>query len=157
MSEGPRFTNPSVQAVPDPSRRRRLAGGLALLLGGAMVAMQWARQAHATSTPGESVTLAQARQAHERGQAVLIDIREPHEHAAGIAAGVRLLPTSQWRERWHEIPTDPAKPVYLICATQNRSRAAWQRLQSQPGYEHVRYVVGGMSSWKAQGWPTTAP
>ena len=32
MSEGPRFTNPSVQAVPDPSRRRRLAGGLALLL-----------------------------------------------------------------------------------------------------------------------------
>lgn len=123
---------------------------------GALI-MQWTNGAQARITPGQSVSLEQARADHEAGRVVLIDIREPHEHAGGVVPGAQRLPSSQWAQRWQDIPADASRPVYLICATQNRSRAAWERLQAQPGYEHVRYVVGGMSAWKAQGWPTISP
>lgn len=104
----------------------------------------------------DSVTLEAARQALESGQAVLIDIREPQEHARGVAPGARLLPMSQLRQRATEIPTDPAKPVYLICNTQNRSSATLKALRPQ-GYAHLRYVEGGMSEWARRGWPLVAP
>lgn len=107
--------------------------------------------------PVDAVSLAQAREAHQAGQAVLIDIREPHEHAQGVAQGARLLPMSQLAQRLAEVPTDPSKPVYLICATQNRSRASLQALRERGGYGHVRFVSGGMAGWVRQGFPTVLP
>lgn len=103
------------------------------------------------------VTLEQARAGHEAGQAILIDIREPREHATGVAAGARLLPLSQVGQRAAEIPTDPSRPVYLICNSQNRSSALLKSLRGAGGYEHVRFVNGGMSEWARRGWPMVKP
>jgi rhodanese-related sulfurtransferase len=102
------------------------------------------------------VSLDEARAAHESGRALLIDIREPAEHATGVAAGALLLPMRQLAQRAHEIPTDPARSVLLICNTQNRSRATLRALREH-GYAHVRYVQGGMSEWARRGWPMVAP
>jgi len=104
----------------------------------------------------DAVSLEQARADHEAGRAVLIDIREPAEHATGVAAGARLLPMRQLASRLAEIPTDPARPVLLICNTQNRSSATLRALR-QRGYGHVRYVTGGMADWARRGWPMVAP
>ncbi len=41
------------------------------------------------------VSLEEARAMSEAGQVVLIDVREPREHANGVAAGAMLLPLSQ--------------------------------------------------------------
>jgi len=106
--------------------------------------------------PADAVSLAQARAEHEAGRAVLIDIREPEEHATGVAPGARLLPMRQLASRLAEIPADPAQPVLLICNTQNRSSATLRALRQQ-GYSHVRYVDGGMSEWARQGWPLVPP
>jgi len=109
------------------------------------------------SQPGShSVTLAEARAAVEAGQAVLIDLREPFEHATGVAAGAKLLPMRQLAQRLHEIPRDTAVPVFLVCATQNRSRATLDALHGQ-GLTHVRYVHGGMTEWARRGWPMVMP
>jgi rhodanese-related sulfurtransferase len=102
------------------------------------------------------VPLEAAREALEAGSAVVIDIREPDEHARGVAAGAKLLPMSQLRERLAEIPTDPARPVLLICNTQNRSAAVLRALREH-GYGHVRYVHGGMTGWVQRGWPVVLP
>jgi rhodanese-related sulfurtransferase len=104
----------------------------------------------------ERVALETARADHEAGRAVLIDIREPDEHATGVAAGARLLPMSQLRRRLDEIPRDPSMPVYLICRTQNRSGRVMAALREN-GYGHVRYVHGGMSQWVRNGWPVVSP
>lgn len=104
----------------------------------------------------DQVPLEAARAALDRGDAIVIDIREPQEHARGVAAGARLLPMSQLRSRLSEIPTDPSRPVLLICNTQNRSAATLKALRQQ-GYGHVRYVHGGMSEWVRRGWPTVLP
>ncbi len=103
------------------------------------------------------VSLEEARALHESGQAILIDIREPREHATGVAPGARLLPMSQLGQRVAEIPADPAKPVLLICNSQNRSPAVLRALRNTGGYSHVRYVHGGMSEWARRGWPLVKP
>ena len=97
-----------------------------------------------------AVSLDVARAEHEAGRAVLIDIREPEEHATGVAVGAKLLPMRQLSQRVHEIPTRTDQPVLLICNTQNRSSATLRALRER-GYTHVRYVNGGMSEWTRRG------
>jgi rhodanese-related sulfurtransferase len=104
----------------------------------------------------DAVSLETARAEHEAGRVVLIDIREPEEHATGVAAGARLLPMRQLNQRLHEIPTSPDRPVLLICNTQNRSSATLRALRER-GYGHVRFVNGGMSEWARRGWPMVKP
>jgi rhodanese-related sulfurtransferase len=104
----------------------------------------------------DAVSLEAARAEHEAGRAILIDIREPDEHATGVAPGARLLPMRQLGARLAEVPVDPGKPVLLICKTQNRSSATLRALRER-GYPHVRYVQGGMSEWARRGWPLVKP
>lgn len=109
-----------------------------------------------TANAADSVSLDFARTEHEAGRAVLIDIREPDEHATGVAKGAQRLPMRQLGARLAEIPTAPDKPVFLICNTQNRSSATLSALREK-GYKHVRFVQGGMSEWVRRGWPVVKP
>ena len=104
----------------------------------------------------DSVTLDQARKELETGKSTVIDIREPQEHASGVAPGVQLLPMRQLAARLSEIPNDPKRPVLLICNTQNRSSATLKFLREK-GYANVRFVQGGMSEWTRRGWPLVRP
>jgi rhodanese-related sulfurtransferase len=105
---------------------------------------------------GDVVSLDAARAQYEAGHALLIDIREPAEHATGVAPGARLLPMRQLNARLSEIPNEPTQPVLLICNTQNRSSATLRNLRER-GYGNVRYVQGGMSEWARRGWPLVKP
>lgn len=108
------------------------------------------------SLPADRVSLETARADAEAGRALLVDIREPQEHATGVSRVAKLLPMREIGARLAEIPKDPAKPVLLICNTQNRSRAVWQALRER-GYTNVRYVEGGMSEWARRGLPLVMP
>ena len=133
------------------NRQRRI-----LLVG---IAASLAGLAHAGRhlvADGDVVSLDHARSEFEAGRAILIDIREPDEHATGVAPGAMLLPMRQLGRRLAEIPTDPSRPVLLICRTQNRSSATLRALREH-GYGHVRYVHGGMSEWARRGWPMVKP
>lgn len=132
-----------------PCTRRAALAVLAAAAGGFAAA-------DATAADPESVDLESARAAHESGRAVLIDIREPEEHATGVARGAKLLPMRQMAARLAEVPADPRRPVLLICNTQNRSRATARQLRER-GFSHVRYVAGGMSEWARRGWPMVRP
>jgi rhodanese-related sulfurtransferase len=131
-------------------QRRTFVLGLLLSIGISMSA-----SSHAQPTT-ESVSLETARAEAAAGRAVLIDIREPDETARGVAAGAVLLPMSQLQSRLAEIPVDPRQPVFLVCNSQNRSRATLKALRER-GYGHARYVEGGMSEWVRRGWPLVAP
>lgn len=134
----------------DPQRRTWLLWLASAVLGAALAGCG------RTEASTDAVSLEVARAEHEAGRAVLIDIREPEEHATGVAAGARLLPMRQLKGRLNEIPLNPEQPVLLICNTQNRSSATLRALREQ-GYGHVRYVNGGMSEWARRGWPMVKP
>ena len=106
------------------------------------------------SAQRSSVSLDQARAEHEAGKALLVDIREPEEHATGVAPGARLLPMRQLSVRLAELPRD--RPVLLICNTQNRSRSTFDALRER-GWTNLRFVNGGMSEWNRRGWKTVKP
>lgn len=102
----------------------------------------------------ESVTLEQARAFLHKQEALVFDIREPDEHATGVAAGMRLLPMSQLQWRMADIPKD--QTVLLICRTQVRSAKVAGFLRDN-GWVDVRYVLDGMQGWAAQGLPLVPP
>ena len=136
--------------MPELSRRQ-------LMVGLSLCGLGAAGAVHAQfRTDLEFVTLDVARQELESGKAVVIDIREPQEHAMGVAPGMRLLPMRQLTARISEIPADPKQPVLLICNTQNRSSATLKYLREK-GYTNVRYVQGGMSEWARRAWPMVKP
>ena len=126
-----------------------------LVLGAAALALAAACSAQTTPDPTR-VSLEEGRQLLESKQVVMFDIREPQEHATGVAAGARLLPMSQINQRAGEIPKDPAQPVLIICNTQNRSSKVTKALKDA-GWTNVRYVHGGMSEWAKKGWPMVKP
>lgn len=143
--------HPASRLDPGAQRRRTWLRWSALAALG--VALASCGQTEAST---DAVSLEVARSEHEAGRAVLIDIREPEEHATGVAAGARLLPMRQLKRRLNEIPINPDQPVLLICNTQNRSSATLRALREQ-GYGHVRYMNGGMSEWARRGWPMVKP
>ena len=102
------------------------------------------------------VTLEAARNALETSSHLVVDIREPDEHATGVAKGMRLIPMSQLGKRLGELATPNQQPVLLICNTQNRSARVVEQLRAA-GYSNVSYVHGGMSLWATRGWPMVKP
>lgn len=104
-----------------------------------------------------SATELSPEQAHRqvRGGAILLDIREEHERALGMADGAigvaRALLEAE-PEQW--LP-DRAAAVVLICARGTRSLAACAAL-SRHGFLQVYSVAGGTDAWRAAGLPMTA-
>jgi thioredoxin 1 len=81
------------------------------------------------------------------GGAVVIDVREPDEYAAGHVAGAQLVPLSTVPQAVHRLPTD--RPVYVICQSGRRSLDAAQFLLRH-GID-ARSVAGGTSAWAGSG------
>ena len=76
---------------------------------------------------------------------VLIDVREPHEHAAYNIGG-KLIPLAEIITQVNEIPRD--KTVVVYCKMGIRSQIAIQRLQEKFGFDNLINLKGGMESWK---------
>ncbi|HET6397074.1 MAG TPA: molybdopterin-synthase adenylyltransferase MoeB [Pseudoxanthomonas sp.] len=101
------------------------------------------------------LTPAQARERQRHG-ALLIDIREPHERAAGQAEGALGIARGELEaapQRW--LPS-PQAEVLLICQGGVRSRAATEALHAA-GYRNARSVAGGTSRWIEEGLPLVRP
>lgn len=86
----------------------------------------------------KQVRVSDVRDLVKRG-AVIIDVREENEFAAGAVKGAKNIPLSQFRERMHEIPKDV--PVYVHCRSAQRSYNAVMALENS-GYENVYNVSG---------------
>lgn len=84
--------------------------------------------------------------------AVLLDVREDDEWAAGRAPGAVHLPMTQLADRLDEIPD--GDPLYVICRSGGRSARVTAYLNSQ-GWDSVN-VAGGMGSWANAGKPMIA-
>lgn len=77
--------------------------------------------------------------------ACVVDVREPHEYAAGRWPGAINAPLSTLRERWAELPRD--RPLWLMCGVGQRAWYATRFLLSQ-GFD-VALLSGGWVSAQA--------
>lgn len=83
------------------------------------------------------------------GGAFVLDVREADEYVAGHVPGAKQLPLAHLHRRLGELPK--AEPVYVVCASGNRSKtaASWLRVA---GYDAIS-VAGGTGGWISQGRP----
>jgi NADPH-dependent 2,4-dienoyl-CoA reductase/sulfur reductase-like enzyme/rhodanese-related sulfurtransferase len=79
------------------------------------------------------------------GEATLVDVREPHEFAAGHVPGAINLPLSHLRDRYAELPVD--REIWLTCGVGQRAYYA-TRFLSQHGYR-ARNLSGGFTTYRA--------
>ncbi len=94
----------------------------------------------------------------DRGDVLLVDVREADETANGIIRGAVLAPRGML-----EFHADPATPYHLdafaddrrvivYCAAGSRSALAARSLQDM-GYRDVAHLDGGYKAWLADGRP----
>jgi rhodanese-related sulfurtransferase len=86
--------------------------------------------------------------AHSDG-AIVVDVREAGEYVGGHVPGAALVPMGQLPSHLTDLPKD--KPVYLICASGNRSLAMTSFLV-RAGYDAYS-VTGGTGAWAKAGHP----
>ncbi|MBN2448167.1 MAG: FAD-dependent oxidoreductase [Phycisphaerae bacterium] len=74
----------------------------------------------------------------------ILDVRDAAEFAAGRILGAVLVPLSELRERWQEIPTD--KPIAVYCGVGQRSYYATRVLRHH-GLK-PRNIAGGLCTYQ---------
>ena len=103
------------------------------------------------SAGGARVTAAQAVQLINREKAVLIDVSEPAEYAAGHVAGAKSVPLGGL-ESSNDLPKNKALPVVVVCPTGARAARAAGILKKL-GFENPRVLAGGLAAWREANLP----
>ncbi len=102
------------------------------------------------TAPNPETDVREAARLADSGEAVLLDVREDDEWAAGRAPGAQHLALSSLT--LSAVPTD--RPILAVCRSGNRSGQVTEALTSR-GMD-VRNVTGGMKAWRAAGLPMVA-
>ena len=99
----------------------------------------------------EEVPEVEVEEAHRKlDQGVpMIDVREPSEYREVRIPGAKLLPLSDFLERFEELPRDGE--VMIQCRSGSRSALATKALRER-GFRAVN-VGGGILAWERAGLP----
>jgi molybdopterin/thiamine biosynthesis adenylyltransferase/rhodanese-related sulfurtransferase len=89
--------------------------------------------------------------------AVLVDVRETEEFAAGHIPGAKHVPRGYLESRIEGTIPDRSQHLILYCASGNRSAYAARTLSEDLGYEHVESMRGGITLWKDHGYELEVP
>ncbi len=84
----------------------------------------------------------------EAGEVTVVDVREPHEFAAGHIPESINLPLSRFHPR--DLPSGEDKTVVIICQAGVRSRKALNQAQAT-GRSDLKHYAGGLAQWRAHG------
>lgn len=87
--------------------------------------------------------------------ALLLDVREDHERAAGVPAGAIRLPLGEIEAGIEAITRDRAREILAICGSGKRSLRAAAALR-ELGYQRIGSVAGGFAGWKSAHLPVQA-
>ncbi len=100
---------------------------------------------------GAKVSATDAVQLINREKAVLIDISEPAEYAAGHVAGAKSVPLSSL-EGSRDLPKNKALPLVVVCPTGTRAMRAVTTLKKL-GFQNARALAGGLNAWREANLP----
>ena len=102
--------------------------------------------------PGAEVGAFEAVQLINRRDAVVLDLRDTGEYAAGHITSAKHVPQGQLADRIKDLEKFKARPVIVSCASGTRSAAAVAQLRKQ-GFPEAVALRGGVSAWQQAGLP----
>ncbi len=100
----------------------------------------------------KNVGTLQVTQLINRENAVLLDVREDKEFAAGHLPNAVHIPLSALGSRGTELSKLTSRPVIAYCERGQRSRTAGGML-TKLGFADVYQLAGGFRAWKDAGLP----
>ena len=95
---------------------------------------------------GPSVNTLQATQLMNRGNALVLDVREPAAYAAGHILGAKNLPLAEIEKRAADFEKYKSRTVIVHCDTGSTSARAVGLLKAR-GFENVVSLSGGFRAW----------
>lgn len=97
-------------------------------------------------SPSEAVMLM------NREKAVVVDVCEPSEFAAGHVTGAKNIPLADLESKLPTTVKNKGLPLILVCASGVRSRRALA-VATRLGYEKAQSLGGGMAAWREASLP----
>lgn len=98
------------------------------------------------------LTSAAAVQLINREKAVVIDVCEADEFAAGHVGGAKHIALNQLEERLPTVVKNKTLPLILVCQSGARSGRA-VAIAKKLGYEKAQSLAGGLGAWKSANLP----
>ncbi|MES2942685.1 MAG: rhodanese-like domain-containing protein [Pseudomonadota bacterium] len=87
-----------------------------------------------------------------RERAVVVDVSEADEFAAGHVLGAKNVPLGQLEEKLPSAVKNKGLPLILVCATGARANRA-VAVAKKLGYEQAQALGGGLKAWKEANLP----
>ena len=97
-------------------------------------------------TPGDAVQLI------NREKAVVVDVSEAEEFAAGHITGARNVPVANFEQRLPEVVKNKTVPLILVCPSGARAGRCLKAAKTL-GYEKAVVLGGGLRAWKEANLP----
>ena len=85
-------------------------------------------------------------------EALVLDVRDDSEYAAGHLPNSKHIPSEKIEERWIELQKFKEKPIVVIYRGGIRSNHASLVLKKN-GFAQVFNLMGGIDAWKRAGLP----
>ncbi|MDR2853007.1 MAG: rhodanese-like domain-containing protein [Burkholderiaceae bacterium] len=101
---------------------------------------------------GGALSAQGAVQLINRERAVVVDVREPGEFAAGHMGGARNVPLGQLQEKLPGVAKNKTVPLLLTCETGARAQRA-VAIAKKLGYQKAQSITGGFRAWKEANLP----
>src|SRR5574340_1735767 len=86
--------------------------------------------------------------------ALVLDVREDKEYAAGHIPRAKHIPLGQLAGRLQELDKFKTKPILVTCRSGNRSAHAC-RILKKAGFQTVYNQAGGIVAWERANLPVT--
>lgn len=101
---------------------------------------------------GGALTPAAAVLLINREKAVVVDVCEDAEYAAGHIGNSRHIPLGQLEQRLPEVVKNKAVPLVLVCQSGARAQRA-AGIAQKLGYAQAQALGGGLKAWKEANLP----
>lgn len=119
---------------------------IALVSGGMLLWPVVQGAANAGLTPAGAVLLI------NREKAVVVDVCEANEFAAGHVGGAKNIPLGELEAKLASAVKNKTLPLILVCQSGARSGRALA-IAKKLGYDQAQSLGGGLSAWRAANLP----
>lgn len=97
----------------------------------------------------KTITVAELKHRLDKGEVILVDVREPAEYRTTSIQGAFLMPLASVS---HEKLPSTSCPIVLHCRSGKRSIMACQTLLQQNPHLDVYSLEGGIEAWEQAGY-----
>lgn len=101
---------------------------------------------------GSGLSAVQVVHMINRDKAVVVDVCEAEEFAAGHVVGAKNLPLNQLEDKLAGLVKNKTLPLILVCQSGARSARALA-IAKKLGYEQAQSLSGGLGAWRSANLP----